>query len=79
MNLNEERAKKVIIDIMGLNEDQLMYSLVLVDDLIIEDESTILELITALEKEFNTKLSDKQAANLCTARRLINAFANWTE
>ena len=72
----EERVKKIIIDIMGLNNDSVMYSCILVDDMPINEDPSFPELIVALEKEFNTKLSDEQSANLTSARTLIDAFVN---
>ena len=60
MSSIEERVKKIVIEQLGVNEDQVVTSASFVDDLGADSLDTV-ELVMALEEEFETEIPDEEA------------------
>ena len=71
MATNEERVKKVIIEQLGVNEDQVTDNASFVDDLGADSLDTV-ELVMALEEEFDIEISDDEAENISTVQSAID-------
>ena len=70
----EERVKKIIIDQLGLSvtkEDQVSNDASFVDDLGADSLDTV-ELVMALEEEFETEISDEEAEKITTIQQAID-------
>ena len=68
---NEERVKKVIIEQLGVKEDQITENASFVDDLGADSLDTV-ELVMALEEEFDIEISDDEAENISTVQSAID-------
>ena len=62
---NEERVKKVVMEQLGVKEDQVTVNASFVDDLGADSLDTV-ELIMEFEKEFNLSIPDEQAETIAT-------------
>ncbi|MFW0072663.1 MAG: acyl carrier protein [Coxiella-like endosymbiont] len=70
----EERVKKIVIDQLGLSvtkEDQVSNDASFVDDLGADSLDTV-ELVMALEEEFETEISDEEAEKITTIQQAID-------
>ena len=70
----EERVKKIIIEQLGLSvtkEDQVSNDASFVDDLGADSLDTV-ELVMALEEEFETEISDEEAEKITTIQQAID-------
>jgi acyl carrier protein len=77
MSSIEERVKKIVIEQLGVNEDQVVHSASFVDDLGADSLDTV-ELVMALEEEFETEIPDEEAENI-TTEDLISQIINEVE
>ena len=71
MSSIEERVKKIVIEQLGVNEDQVVNSASFVDDLGADSLDTV-ELVMALEEEFNTEIPDEEAEKITTVQQAID-------
>lgn len=71
MSSIEERVKKIVVEQLGVNEDQVVNSASFVDDLGADSLDTV-ELVMALEEEFETEIPDDQAENITTVQQAID-------
>lgn len=71
MSSIEERVKKIVIEQLGVNEDQVVNSASFVDDLGADSLDTV-ELVMALEEEFETEIPDEEAENITTVQQAID-------
>ena len=71
MSTIEERVKKIVIEQLGVNEDQVVNSASFVDDLGADSLDTV-ELVMALEEEFETEIPDEEAENITTVQLAID-------
>jgi len=71
MSSIEERVKKIVIEQLGVNEDQVVNSASFVDDLGADSLDTV-ELVMALEEEFETEIPDEEAENITTVQLAID-------
>ena len=71
MSSIEERVKKIVIEQLGVNEDQVGNSASFVDDLGADSLDTV-ELVMALEEEFETEIPDEEAENITTVQLAID-------
>ena len=74
MATNEERVKKVIMEQLGVNEDQLTDNASFVDDLGADSLDTV-ELVMALEEEFDCEIPDEEAEKITTVKQ-ANDYVN---
>jgi len=71
MSSIEERVKKIVVEQLGVNEDQVVNSASFVDDLGADSLDTV-ELVMALEEEFETEIPDEEAENITTVQQAID-------
>jgi acyl carrier protein len=74
MATNEERVKKVIMEQLGVNEDQVTDNASFVDDLGTDSLDTV-ELVMALEEEFDCEIPDEEAEKITTVKQ-ANDYVN---
>ena len=65
-----EKVKAILVDELGVNEDQVTMEASIVDDLG-ADSLDVVELIMALEDEFEIEVSDDKAQGMRTVRDII--------
>ncbi|GKT11193.1 MAG: acyl carrier protein [Thiomicrorhabdus sp.] len=71
----EERVKKIVVEQLGVEEDQVTADASFVDDLGADSLDTV-ELVMALEEEFDCEIPDEEAENISTlaqATSYVNA------
>ena len=71
MSSIEERVKKIVVEQFGVNEDQVVNTASFVDDLGADSLDTV-ELVMALEEEFETEIPDEEAENITTVQQAID-------
>ena len=67
----EERVKKIVCEQLGVKEEEVKASSSFVDDLSADSLDTV-ELVMALEEEFETEIPDEQAEKLTTVQEAID-------
>ena len=67
----EERVKKIVVDQLGVNEDEVKNEASFVDDLGADSLDTV-ELVMALEEEFGTEIPDEEAEKITTVQQAID-------
>ena len=67
----EERVKKIVAEQLGVKEDQLSNGASFVDDLGADSLDTV-ELVMALEEEFDTEIPDEEAEKITTIQLAID-------
>lgn len=67
----EERVKKVIIERLGVKEDEVVNTASFVDDLGADSLDNV-ELVMALEEEFSTQIPDDDADKITTVQQVID-------
>ena len=67
----EERVKKIVCEQLGVSEAEVKASSSFVDDLGADSLDTV-ELVMALEEEFETEIPDEQAEKLTTVQESID-------
>ena len=65
MSTIEERVKKIVIEQLGVKEEEVTNEASFVDDLGADSLDTV-ELVMALEEEFETEIPDDQAEKITT-------------
>jgi len=70
MSSIEERVKKIIVEQLGVNEDQVTNEASFVDDLGADSLDTV-ELVMALEEEFECEIPDEDAEKINTVQDAI--------
>ena len=68
---NEDRVKKVIMEQLGVKEEQITDNASFVDDLGADSLDTV-ELVMALEEEFKTEIPDEEAEKITTVQQAIS-------
>ncbi len=71
MSTVEERVKKIIVEQLGVNEDQVVNAASFVDDLGADSLDTV-ELVMALEEEFECEIPDEESVNITTVQQAID-------
>ncbi len=71
MNTIEARVKKVIVEQLGVKEDEVTNDASFVDDLGADSLDTV-ELVMALEEEFETEILDEDAEKIGTVQQAID-------
>jgi acyl carrier protein len=67
----EERVKKIVVEQLGVKEDEVANSASFVDDLGADSLDTV-ELVMALEEEFDTEIPDEDAEKITTVQEAID-------
>jgi len=78
MSSVEERVKKIIADQLGVKEEDISEDSSFVDDLGADSLDTV-ELVMALEEEFNCEIPDEEAEKITTVRAAISYINNHLE
>ncbi len=71
MSSVEERVKKIVIEQLGVKEDEVTNEASFVDDLGADSLDTV-ELVMALEEEFKTEIPDEEAENITTVNQAVS-------
>lgn len=67
----EERVKKIIIEQLGVKEEEVTNDASFVDDLGADSLDTV-ELVMALEEQFDTEIPDEEAEKITTVQQAID-------
>ncbi len=70
MSSIEERVKKIVCEQLGVKEDEVKLSASFVEDLGADSLDTV-ELVMALEEEFETEIPDEEAEKITTVKDAI--------
>ena len=67
----DERVKKIVIEQLGVKEDEVSDSSSFVDDLGADSLDTV-ELVMALEEEFECEIPDEEAEKITTVQQAVD-------
>ena len=67
----EERVKKIIVEQLGVSEGEISEGASFVDDLGADSLDTV-ELVMALEEEFECEIPDEEAEKITTVKHAID-------
>ena len=70
MSSIEDRVKKIVVEQLGVSEDQVTPDASFVDDLGADSLDTV-ELVMALEEEFDAEIPDDQAEKIATVKQAV--------
>jgi len=70
MNTVEARVKKIVVEQLGVKEEEVTNDASFVDDLGADSLDTV-ELVMALEEEFETEIPDEDAEKIATIQDAI--------
>mgnify|MGYP006324324213 CR=1 FL=1 len=71
MSSVEERVKKIVVEHLGVKEEEVTNKASFVDDLGADSLDTV-ELVMALEEEFETEIPDEDAEKIKTVQQAID-------
>lgn len=71
MSTIEERVKKVVVDQLDIKEEEATMEASFVDDLGADSLDTV-ELVMALEEEFDTEIPDEEAEKIRTIQQAVD-------
>ena len=66
-----ERVKKIVVEHLGVEPDQVVEKANFIDDLGADSLDTV-ELVMALEEEFEIEIPDEEAEKITTVQQAIN-------
>jgi acyl carrier protein len=78
MSSVEERVKQIVVEQLGVSEDEVSGDSSFVDDLGADSLDTV-ELVMALEEEFNCEIPDEEAEKITTVQQAIDYINAHTE
>ncbi len=70
MSTVEERVKQIVVEQLGVKEEEVTPDSSFVDDLGADSLDTV-ELVMALEEEFNCEIPDEEAEKITTVQQAI--------
>ena len=73
----EEKVKEIIVDQLGVDEKQVIADAAFVDDLGADSLDTV-ELVMALEEEFDVEIPDEEAEKISKVQDAIDYINNNT-
>src|SRR5690606_17133894 len=71
MSSIEERVKKIVVEQLGVKEDEVTNNASFVDDLGADSLDTV-ELVMALEEEFECEIPDEEAEKITSVQQAID-------
>jgi acyl carrier protein len=71
MSTIDERVKKIVVEQLGVKEDEVNENSSFVDDLGADSLDTV-ELVMALEEEFDCEIPDEEAEKITTVQQAID-------
>ena len=71
MSTVEERVKKIVVEQLGVKEDEVSNESSFVDDLGADSLDTV-ELVMALEEEFECEIPDEEAEKISTVQQAVD-------
>ncbi|HSH84502.1 MAG TPA: acyl carrier protein [Guyparkeria sp.] len=71
MSTVDERVKKIVIEQLGVKEEEVTNEASFVDDLGADSLDTV-ELVMALEEEFECEIPDEEAEKITTVQQAID-------
>jgi acyl carrier protein len=71
MSSIEERVKKIVVEQLGVKEDEVTPNASFVDDLGADSLDTV-ELVMALEEEFECEIPDEEAEKITTVQQAVD-------
>ena len=71
MSTIEERVKKIVAEQLGVKEEEVVNDASFVEDLGADSLDTV-ELVMALEEEFETEIPDEEAEKITTVQAAID-------
>ena len=71
MSSIEERVRKIVVEQLGVKEEEVTLEASFVDDLGADSLDTV-ELVMALEEEFEIEIPDEDAEKMTTVRDAVN-------
>ena len=74
----EERVQQIVVEQLGVKEDEVSADASFVDDLGADSLDTV-ELVMALEEEFNCEIPDEEAEKITTVQQAIDYINAHTE
>ena len=66
-----DRVKKIVVEHLGVEEDKVVENASFIDDLGADSLDTV-ELVMALEEEFETEIPDEEAEKITTVKLAID-------
>lgn len=70
MSTIEERVKKIVVEQLGVKEEEVTITASFVDDLGADSLDTV-ELVMALEEEFELEIPDEDAEKITTVQQAV--------
>ena len=67
----EERVRKIVVEQLGVKEEEVTSESSFVDDLGADSLDTV-ELVMALEEEFDTEIPDEEAEKITTVKQAVD-------
>ena len=74
----ESRVKKIVVEQLGVKEDEVRIDASFVDDLGADSLDTV-ELVMALEEEFETEIPDEEAEKIVTIKDAVSYIVSHME
>ena len=71
----EQRVKKIVAEQLGVNEAEIKNESSFVDDLGADSLDTV-ELVMALEEEFETEIPDEEAEKITTVKQAVDFISS---
>lgn len=71
MSSIEERVKKIVVEQLGVKDEEVTNEASFIDDLGADSLDTV-ELVMALEEEFKTEIPDEEAEKITTVQQAID-------
>ncbi len=71
MSSIEDRVKKIVIEQLGVKEDEVKLAASFIEDLGADSLDTV-ELVMALEEEFECEIPDEDAENITTVQQAVD-------
>lgn len=75
MSTVEERVKQIVVEQLGVNDEEVLGDSSFVDDLGADSLDTV-ELVMALEEEFTCEIPDEEAEKITTVQQAVDFIVN---